>query len=189
MVRQYLTSLDSALESHPELQGCAVFCRHCGIRFLTHPRNAGRQDLRCPFGCREHHQRQSSQQRSAAYYRTAAGQGKKKRLNARRARPPRSPGEPAPAALDPQTPPLPESVPQELPVPVPVRLEEVVLDESQLRNSPLLPYVGTVVNLLEGRQLNCQQVVEVLVQALRQRSIARRNRADYVREDQHQYPP
>ena len=77
-------SLDSVLQSHPELQDCVAYCTDCGIRFLTHPRNAGRRDLRCPFGCREHHRRQRSCQRSTAYYQTAAGKAKKKRLNARR---------------------------------------------------------------------------------------------------------
>ena len=59
-------------------------CAHCGIEFLTDPRNAGRTDLRCPFGCRRHHYRQCSGERSAAYYRTRFGKFRKKRHNARR---------------------------------------------------------------------------------------------------------
>jgi hypothetical protein len=66
------------------LAGCAVCCAHCGIRFLTHPRNVERQDLYCPFGCRKHHRRECGNQRSANYYRTAAGKRKKKLLNAAR---------------------------------------------------------------------------------------------------------
>jgi len=44
----------------------------------------GRQDLRCPLGCRAAHRRQSSTQRSVAYYRTAEGQEKKKLQNGKR---------------------------------------------------------------------------------------------------------
>lgn len=58
-----------------------VRCADCEIRFLTDPRNAGREDLRCPFGCREHYRRQRASERSTAYYQTAAGKRKKKRLN------------------------------------------------------------------------------------------------------------
>ena len=73
LVRQYQTTLDSVLQSHPELRGCIAYCTDCGIRFLTHPRNASRRNLRCPFGCRQHHRRQCSCRRSTAYYRTTAG--------------------------------------------------------------------------------------------------------------------
>ena len=52
LVRQYQLTLDAVLRDRPDLQDCAVRCCHCGIRFFTHPRNAGRRDLRCPFGCR-----------------------------------------------------------------------------------------------------------------------------------------
>ena len=59
-------------------------CRHCHIYFFTHPRNAGRDDLGCPFGCRQAHRKQSAKQRSLEYYRSDAGKIKKKDLNARR---------------------------------------------------------------------------------------------------------
>ena len=84
LVRQYRTTLESVLESQPQLRVCLTRCAHCGIEFLTDPRNLRRTDLRCPFGCRRHHCRQRSGHRSAAYYRTVAGRFKKKRLNARR---------------------------------------------------------------------------------------------------------
>jgi len=51
---------------------------------LTHPRNAGRDDIDCPFGCRKAHRKKSSQERSAAYYQTPEGKFKKKELNSRR---------------------------------------------------------------------------------------------------------
>ena len=84
LVRQYQLVLDGILQNDPDLQDCAVFCCHCGIRFLTHSRNAHRIDLRCPFGCREHHRRQRANERSVAYYRSEEAKAKKKRLNERR---------------------------------------------------------------------------------------------------------
>jgi hypothetical protein len=65
--------LRSVLRAKPHLRLGLTRCRHCGILFLTHPRNAGRHDLRCPFGCRQAHRKQASAQRSAAYYRQAQG--------------------------------------------------------------------------------------------------------------------
>lgn len=59
-------------------------CVHCGIFFLTDPRNAGRTNLRCPFGCRDRRRELRSQERAAKYYRTPKGRLKKKFLNARR---------------------------------------------------------------------------------------------------------
>jgi len=63
-------TLDAILRAHPDLAGCAVRCRRCGIRFLTHPRNADREDLRCEFGCRECHRRELANARSKKHYRT-----------------------------------------------------------------------------------------------------------------------
>ena len=48
------------------------------------PRNRRRRDLRCPFGCRQAHQKRASSARSAAYYGTASGRVKKKLQNAKR---------------------------------------------------------------------------------------------------------
>jgi len=66
------------------LRPCLTRCGHCGILFITHPRNSGRNDLRCPFGCREAHRKISSTKRSVRYYQTEEGKFKKKRLNDRR---------------------------------------------------------------------------------------------------------
>ena len=52
--------------------------------FFTHPRNAGRNDLGCPFGCRQTHRRKNAIQRSTEYYQTKEGKIKKKDLNSRR---------------------------------------------------------------------------------------------------------
>ena len=210
LVRQYQTALDSILQSHPALQGCVVYCVGCGIRFLAHPRNAGRRDLRCPFGCREYHRQQRSCQRSTAYYQTAAGKAKKKRLNARRQSPPSAPplpaGDPQGMPPDPQAdhcrpckygarpcyarcpvPAPPASEP--LPATAKLRLEGMVLDETSVANSPMLPYVRMVVSLIEGVEFTCREVVHLLWQSLRQHSIGARRRIDYLLGFLHQHPP
>jgi len=79
--------------------------------------------------------------------------------------------------------------PEQSSVPGELRLEAIVLDEPTVRNSPLLPYVLTVVNVIEDAQLCRQELVTLLVQSLRQHSIARRRRADYVLKYLHEHPP
>jgi len=199
LVQQYQTVLDSVLESYPELQRCVAYCTDCGIRFLTHPRNAGRRNLRCPFGCREHHRRQGSCRRSTAYYQTAAGKAKKKRLNGRRHRNPAPPTMQPQPDLDPQGTPLdregasgrPGAPPASdaLPVTVEPRLGGMVLDESSLAASPMLSYVRMVVSLIEGVQFTCREVVHRLGQALRQHSIGACHGVDYLLGFLHRRPP
>jgi hypothetical protein len=86
LVGPYYVLLRSVLRSHPPLRSCLCRCCECRIFFLTHPRNAGRRDLRCPFGCREMHRRRSSTHRSVAYYQTPEGKQKKKLQNGKRGR-------------------------------------------------------------------------------------------------------
>jgi len=70
-----------------------------------------------------------------------------------------------------------------------LRLEGVVLDESSLATSPMLPYVRMIVNLIEGIELSCSEVLDLLRQAMRQHSIGARRRIDYVLSFLHQHPP
>ena len=72
------------LRHHPHLRSLVKRCRHCQILFITHPRNRGRNDLRCPFGCRQAHRKIKSSKRSTDYYKTRDGKFKKKLLNERR---------------------------------------------------------------------------------------------------------
>ena len=172
------------------MQGCDVSCAHCEIRFLTHPRNVGRVDLRCPFGCREAHRRLRSRQRSVAYYQTAAGREKKRHLNTARKRRSAPLHDSSPQNSSPLPPPAVEPVPDILPeAPAELRLEGIVLDESTLTNSRLLPHARIVVNLIECLQLDRRQFLALLLAALRQRSIATRKRADYVWSYLHEHPP
>lgn len=93
----YYVVLRSAVRGKPRLRKCLARCRHCGIFFLADPRNAGRRDLGCPFGCSRAHRQRQSTLRSVAYYREPEGKIKKEALNARRRRssPPSNPVLPA----------------------------------------------------------------------------------------------
>jgi hypothetical protein len=97
-VLSYYVVLRSVLRLKPWLRKCLARCRHCRIFFLTDVRNAGRKDLGCPFGCREHHRKRESTRRSVAYYREPEGKEKKRDLNARRRKRLPAPPAPAPAA-------------------------------------------------------------------------------------------
>jgi hypothetical protein len=145
--------------------------------------------LRCPFGCRDHHRRQCSRQRSAAYYQTRVGQVKKKRLNARRGSASRSANCQPQEEPDLQAGSSHDQRSDELPVKLELRVEEIVLDESSLTRSPMLPYVRMVLRLVEGIELTCQQVARLLRRKLRQRCIALQRRTDYVLWFLHQHPP
>jgi hypothetical protein len=123
---------------------------------LTHPRNAGRRDLRCPFGCKEAHRKRCSTQRSVEYYGTEQGKTKKKIQNGKR-----SQGE---ARADHNRLPSGRQLEREG-----VRLDAVIVG-----------YVRMVTSLIEERRVSENEVVEMLVRAMRQHSIARRRRMDYV---------
>ena len=159
LVKQYYVVLRSVLRSRPDLRRCLRRCRHCRIFFLTDPRNAGRSDLRCPFGCREMHRKQRSTERSVAYYATAEGKAKKKMQNGKRAQG----GVRADA-----NPPLTQA--PEFP-------------------AAMVGYVAMVVSLIEGRRVSEAEVCQMLLRAMRQHSMARRRRMDYVVAQLHKHGP
>ena len=64
-----------------------------------------------------------------------------------------------------------------------------MLDESTLAHSPMLPYVRMLVRLIDGVKLTCREVLAVLRESLRQRSIGVRRRIDYILGFLHQHPP
>lgn len=184
--------MDLVLQWRADLLRCVVHCKQCGIRFLTHPRNAGRRDLRCPFGCRQRHRRARSCQRSSAYYRTPEGRRKKKLLNARRQRKAACSVDTSPQQVDqpdgtPNKPPA-EAEAQAHPA-AELRLEGVVLREWDVARSPVLPHVRMVIRLVEGIAWSFREVVGLLRRAMRQRSIARRQWTDYVVGFLQQHPP
>jgi hypothetical protein len=197
--------LDSLLESDHGLKRRVKYCLDCGIRFLAAPQNVGREDLRCPFGCAKRHRARQSNERVKAYRQTEAGKAKKDALNARRYR-----GSPAglgvsrcaasahvePSsreAAEPANSPQAENatlpLPAELSVTLALDLNGFVLDESPVVNSPMLPYIRTLIWMLEGVRLSHVELVAWLREVLRQRGIVDRSRRDYVLCFLHQHPP
>lgn len=206
IVRQYQKVLTLFLEANSEFEPCAVYCKHCGIRFLTDPRNVSRTNLSCPFGCRKHHKRLLANRRSAAYYRTDEGKLNKKRRNAARC-------VPASCSVDgqPEEEPAAEidsadaSVINEIPVTddgcvearlpkerspaLETRLDDIGMYESYLTTSPMFPYLQMLACVLEGVKLSRSELIAVLRQAMRQHSMADRKEVDYVLRFLHQNPP
>lgn len=146
----YYVVLRSVLRIKPWLRKCLARCRHCGIFFLADPRNAGRQDLGCPFGCSRAHRQRQSTKRSVAYYQEPEGKLKKQALNARRRKSKNS---------QPAAPPAPPDM-----VPPGPR--------------PILQYVCVMVGLIEGRSVTLWEVMEMLERTARQHRMVRTRRID-----------
>lgn len=70
-----------------------------------------------------------------------------------------------------------------------LRLEGVVLNDEVLARSPLLPYVGMLLSLIVGRRVGREELLEQLGRALRQHSLGRERRIDYVVRVLNQRPP
>jgi hypothetical protein len=205
LVRQYQTTLDSLVETDARLEQCIKYCLGCGIRFLTAPQNAGREDLRCPFGCAKHHRTRQSNERVKAYRRTEVGKAKKDALNARRYRRLAStdcePSRKSPTVVKPQLCPasaladspaaenVTPSVPSQLPVAFELDLDGVILDRASIVNSPMLPYIRTLIGMIDGVWFSQVELVVWLLEVQRQRSIVYRSRRDYVLRFLHQHPP
>lgn len=166
-VLEYYFVLRSVLKAMPFLRRCLTRCRHCRIFFLTHPRNTGRSDLGCPFGCKQAHRKQQSTQRSIEYYRTDNGKLKKQIQNAKRRK-----DEAKPASIK-----DPEKKSPDL------KLEGRVIDWV------MVEYVRIVVSLIESREIHHDEIVEMLKGAVRQHSISREKRIDYVLRYLKENPP
>lgn len=152
--------LRSVLRSHPRLRQCLKRCKHCQIFFLTHPRNAGREDLRCPFGCKEAHRKRCSTQHSVEYYRGKCGKIKKNIQNGKRRRQGREP--------DPEKPP----------------------DAGEWQwNARMVEHVRMVTSLIEGRKVSLDEILKMLSRVLRQHSIGRGKRIDYIVRYLNKNPP
>jgi hypothetical protein len=68
-------------------------------------------------------------------------------------------------------------------------LEGIVLDEASVAHSPILPYVAMVASLTERRMISEEELVEGLLESMRQRSMARRTRSQYALHFLHRHPP
>jgi hypothetical protein len=153
-VVQYYWAVRSVLRDKPQLRKCLTRCRHCRILFLTHPRNAGRHDLGCPFGCRQAHRKQSAQKRSIEYYRSDAGKIKKKNLNARRS----------------QRHHLAESA----------SIENRFDGQEDPVAPDIVRHLQVVTSLIEARRVAWQQIMELVTEILRQLCIDKGKRLAYA---------
>ena len=163
IVARYYRVLRSILKSRPHLREFLARCKHCHILFLTHPRNAGRTDLGCPFGCRQAHRKKSAIKRSVEYYRSSAGKIKKGYLNARRNN-----------QKKPQ-----ESKPEEKPISCP----EAYVDETTLL------HIQTITSLIEGRSVAMDDIIIMVTTIMRQLSIDKRKRFSYFDSCPGKIPP
>ena len=162
LVLEYYLLLRSVLRAKPCLRACLTRCGHCGIFFLTDPRNAGRHDLRCPFGCRAAHRQQQSTRRSVAYYRDPQGRKKKSALNQRRART-AAPGPAADASVPPPG--------------------------SAQWNEAMVEHVRMVSSWIEGRWVSRKEILTMLAKVLRQHTICRRRKIDQAVVWLKEHPP
>ena len=160
----YYLVLRSVLRTKPHLRDCLIRCSHCRIFFLTDPRNAGRMDLGCPFGCREANRKESSTKRSVAYYREDCGKLKRKIQNEKR------PSRKTPALSS-------EFAPE-----AEVRSENYLAPQ-------ILTYLQMLLGLLEGRRVSIAEVNEMLARGLRQRSIAHYRKLDHMVGSLNEHPP
>jgi hypothetical protein len=159
-VRSYYAQIRSLLRDRPDLRPYLKRCKHCRIFFFTHPRNVGRDDLRCGFGCRETHRRKIATQRSVEFHRQH--KDKKRTLNRRRyllsakasaalrGQQPLCCGAGPPAGADPAA-------------------------------TPILKHVRVIVSLIEGRRVELCEIVRMLAQKGRQHRMARKRRPAYGR--------
>jgi len=126
-----------------------------------------RQDLGCPFGCREAYCKQQSMQRSVAYYQSKEGRDKKRDLNQRR-----------PAAYRSPAPVLPAQ-----PVKPPAQPVTATWPE------PIVEHVQMVVSWIEHRAVDRAEILQLLANVLRQQGMGRRRRIDHTVAWLHEHPP
>lgn len=165
LMLQYYFVLRCVLRANPCLRRCLTRCRHCGIFFLTHPCNAGRKDLGCPFGCKDAHRKRGSDKRSVEYYRTPEGKFKKKLQNGKRSR-----AETKAVANDCE------------------QAGKKLVPERRI-GEQLLCYLRVVTSLIEGRRVSAAEILEMSSRILRQHSIVRRRRIDYVLQYLNEHSP
>ena len=158
----YYGLLRPILRTTAHAHRCLCRCRHCRIFFITDPRNAGRRDLGCPFGCSQAHRKTQSTRRSVQYYRGKVGKIKKRIQNNKRSRVGREP-QARKEPLDEESPPL--------------------------HNEPLVEHVRLLSSLIEGRRVSQKEVCEMLREVLRQHSMVRFSKVDHIVWQLNKNPP
>jgi len=109
--------------------------------------------LLCSFGCREAHRKRSSTNRSVAYYRTKEGRDKKRTQNGKRVGGHKGKGPPAPG----------EEKGGECPW-----------------TTRMVGHVRMVTSLIERRRVSLREIREMLRRVVRQQSLGKRKRIDYI---------
>jgi hypothetical protein len=122
------------------------------MRFFTDPRNAGRDDLRCPFGCRAEHRRRQTNVRSDTYLSTEYGRRQKAERNRRRRKRVADPGHAEP-------PPEPET-PEDL-------------------GPDMIAYIQMVMSIIERRRVSRDETIDLIKWVLSQRHMGSRRRGGY----------
>jgi hypothetical protein len=197
-VLEYYVLLRSIHRTKPHLPVCLARCRHCGIFFPTHRRNARRRNLGCLFGCREAHRRKASTERSVAYYQ--ADRDKKRRQNAKRSGRGSAPvksaahgGQEGGACLGPEPSakkaPAPDTRPAKAagamawcPAVVSAALPKVA-------DPKLMENVRVALSLIEGRRIGLEEIGEMLARVLRQHRMPNRRRIDHTVAWLNAHPP
>ena len=72
---------------------------------------------------------------------------------------------------------------------VQLALDGFMLDEATLVNSPMLPYLAMATSVIEGRAIRLEELLYVLRRSMRQRSLDRLPRREYVLRFHDQHPP
>lgn len=160
----YYVVLRSLLRDKPPVRPLLARCRHCGIFFIADPRNAGREDLGCPFGCADVHRSRRSTERSVAYNRSPIGKLKRRQRREERIAAKRSAAAGAHAAET---------------------QDAVTTGAAAVKDGGRFPvsffaYIQVVISLLEGRRVHRDEILEMLARTRRQHSFAREKRIDYV---------
>ncbi len=154
----YYYVLRSVLVSKPELRKYLTRCRHCSIYFLTDPRNKGRTDLGCPFGCGQAHRKERGKIRSTEYYQTPWGKGKKKIINDRRSAKEQSLNSAEDATEEQRY----------------YKVGQMSLDEDTVN------YLETVTSLIEERRVGKEEILSMLKAKMRQHSMVKMKRIEYI---------
>jgi hypothetical protein len=167
MARHYYFILRSVLHDQPYLRHYLTRCIHCHIFFITHPCNANRTDLGCPFGCSEKHRKDESTKRSTAYYQTPEGKEKKKQLNAKARNK-------ANQTTDEQEEPASQNKN--------ISEEPLTPDEDKTINpdKKMLHYLQCLFNLIDQQFLSYQQILTLLNRKIRQHHLRKRKEIEYV---------
>jgi hypothetical protein len=130
-------------------------CRHCRIFFLTDPRNAGRTDLRCPFGCRQAHRKNHAKKRSVEYYQTWQGKIKKSYLNQRR------------------------SEKGQL-----LKEKDLSNSEKKSFDNDMISYLQSIISLIEGRRVSQKELLTMLAKKMRQHSMVGNKKIVYTKQEE-----